>query len=60
MTPMSPAARVQLPNAALQSLTQATVLSGSGKCVAISKQRVTAIEDCECKLLPGVALTLLV
>jgi len=41
---------------ALSSLTQATILLGSLKCVATSKQWVTADEDCGCKLLPGVVL----
>jgi len=43
-------ARVQLPNVALSSLTQATILSGSVKYVATGKQWVTAVEDCGCKL----------
>jgi len=32
-------------------------LRGSVKCVAISKQGITAVEDCGCKL-PGMVLTL--
>jgi len=36
-----------LPDAALSSLTQAIILSGSVKCVATSIQWVTAVEDCE-------------
>jgi len=33
-------------------------LSGWVKCAATSKQWVTAVEDCWCNLLPGVALPL--
>jgi len=45
-SPRKPTARVQLP-VALSSLTPAIIPSGSVKCVAISKQWVTAVEDCE-------------
>jgi len=46
--PLTQAARVQLPDAALSSLTQAIIpRSGSVKCVATSIQWVTAVEDCE-------------
>jgi len=45
--PLTQAAWVHLPDAALSSLTQAIVPSGSVKSVAISKQWVTAVEDCE-------------
>jgi hypothetical protein len=47
---------VQLPDAAPLSLTQATILLGLVKCEATSKQWVTAVGDCGCKL--GVALPL--
>jgi len=40
-SPLTPEAQVQLPDAALSSWTQATILSGSVKCVATSKQWVT-------------------
>jgi len=43
LLPMTP---VQLSDAALSSLTQATILSWSVKCVATSKQWVAAVEDC--------------
>jgi len=36
----------QLPLAALSSLTQATILSGSVKCMATSKQLVIGAENC--------------
>jgi len=39
------------------SLTQVSSFRGSVKCVAISKQWVTAVEDCG-YILPGVALPL--
>jgi len=51
-SPLTPTARVQLV-VALSSSTQAIILHGSMKCVAISKQWVNAAEDCGCKL-PGV------
>jgi len=44
-SPLTPAARVQLPNAALTSKTQTTILSGSQKCEATSK-RVITVENC--------------
>jgi len=51
-------ARVQLPDAALSSLTQPTIFLGSVKCVATSNvQWVTAVEDCGYKL-PDVAVPL--
>jgi len=56
--PLTPVAWFHLPKAALSSLTQATIPSGSVKCVTTSKQWVAAVEDCRCKLLPGVALAL--
>jgi len=37
-SPLTPADRVQLPDAALSSSIQATIHSGSVKCVAISKE----------------------
>jgi len=55
-SPRMPTARVQL-QVALSSLTDAIILRWSMKCVAISKQLVTAVEDSGCKL-PGVALPL--
>jgi len=42
---LTPAARVQLPDAALLRLTQATIRSGSVKCVATIEQLATAVED---------------
>jgi len=44
------------PGHVLWSLTQATILSGSVKCEATSKQCLTAVEDCGCEL--GVAVLL--
>jgi len=52
-SPLTPAARVQLPDKALSRLTQATIHLVSVKCVATSKQWVTAVEDCLYRLLPG-------
>jgi len=44
-SPLTQAARVQPPDVALLSLIQATILSGSVKCVATSKQGVTAVDN---------------
>jgi len=53
-SPLTLEARVRLPDAALSSLTHlASILSGTVKCVATSKQWVTAVEACGCKLLPN-------
>jgi len=49
-SPLAPVALVQLLYAALSSLTNATFLLGSLKCVATSKQWMTAVENCRCKL----------
>jgi len=48
-SPLTTAALVQLPDVAHSSLAQATILSGSVKCEATSKQWVTAVENCGCK-----------
>jgi len=55
-SPLTPTTPVQL-LVAFSSLTQALVLSWVGKCLAISKPWVTAVEDCGYKL-PGAALPL--
>jgi len=47
--PLTPVAWVQLADTALSSLTQATILLGSVKCEATSKQRMAAVENCGCK-----------
>jgi len=48
-SPLTPAARVQLPDVALSSLTQATILSGSVKRESTNKQWATAVKICRCK-----------
>jgi len=48
-SPLTPAARVQLPDAALSSLTHATILSGSVKSVATSEHMATAVANYGCK-----------